>query len=758
MWTFTCTITDADAARHDHQRADRDRPAVGRRRRSPTPTTATVEVIDPRISLTKTPDVAGRRPEPRHAGPRRQPGHDRHLRARRHQHRHRPAHRRDGHRPALHPVDRDRPDRSPSARRSRFTCTAVVTDDVIEHRPGRPALDSLGAGVAASASAEVHVLGADLDLAKVDAPVAYIDSPVTTTYTDLQQRRDELRGGRPDAVRHRPRRLLAARAGRRTSAATTTTSSSPARRGPTPAPTRSPTPWSRPGPDWSRTPSPSPASTGTARPSPRRRPTQVVAVVDPQIEVVKDADPTLVPAGRRPGHLHVHGHQRQPVRDDRRTTCSVVTVTDDKCSPLVGPDRRRRRRRARLHRRSRQPGRADLRGSGPTRARRRSRRPPRTPPPRGGSSSSTASPGPTRRPTPPTVEVEGPELTVDKSVAPTSYAVAGTVLDLHDHRRQHRQRPADRREVIDDDPACTPVTGPAGDVGVPGEIAPGEMWTYTCPRTVTQADVDAGSIINTASATGDRNGAAGRVQRGRRSPSPPSRAPTSSLDKTAVLARRRRRPRRPGRRRRHRRLHDHRHQHRQRHPDRRHRHRSDRRAAVLHAGPAGDPGPRRGAGLHRPPTSSPRPTSTPAPATTPPPRPRTRPRRPPTPSRWPCRPPRRSSSRRRRRRRPTTRSATSSPTVPRHQHRQRHPQPPVLGHRRPHDGHLPRHPPPARSPARRPADGPQPAARPSSAPPPTPSPRPTSTPARSPTPRSPPPPSTAARSPPHPTTRPSPRS
>src|SRR5204863_478361 len=49
------------------------------------------------------------------------------------------------------------------------------------------------------------------------------------------------------------------------------------------------------------------------------------------------------------------------------------------------------------------------------------------------------------------------------------------------------------------DPRCAPVFQ-SGDVDGDGLLDVGETWTYECPYTVTQADMDAGTIDNTATA------------------------------------------------------------------------------------------------------------------------------------------------------------------------------------------------------------------------------------------------------------------
>src|SRR5205085_143104 len=52
------------------------------------------------------------------------------------------------------------------------------------------------------------------------------------------------------------------------------------------------------------------------------------------------------------------------------------------------------------------------------------------------------------------------------------------------------------------DPLCAPVFG-AGDGNGNGLLDVGETWTYSCTYVVTQADMDAGSVHNSASVEAD---------------------------------------------------------------------------------------------------------------------------------------------------------------------------------------------------------------------------------------------------------------
>src|SRR3954454_14064465 len=47
------------------------------------------------------------------------------------------------------------------------------------------------------------------------------------------------------------------------------------------------------------------------------------------------------------------------------------------------------------------------------------------------------------------------------------------------------------------EPLCAPVFG-SGDANGNGELDVGETWSYSCTYTVTQVDMDAGAIHNTA--------------------------------------------------------------------------------------------------------------------------------------------------------------------------------------------------------------------------------------------------------------------
>jgi hypothetical protein len=54
--------------------------------------------------------------------------------------------------------------------------------------------------------------------------------------------------------------------------------------------------------------------------------------------------------------------------------------------------------------------------------------------------------------------------------------------------------------VVVTDPHCPLVLPPSGDTTNPGFLDVGETWTYTCTYNATQADIDNGTITNTATA------------------------------------------------------------------------------------------------------------------------------------------------------------------------------------------------------------------------------------------------------------------
>jgi hypothetical protein len=91
--------------------------------------------------------------------------------------------------------------------------------------------------------------------------------------------------------------------------------------------------------------------------------------------------------------------------------------------------------------------------------------------------------------------VQSPALTVVKSVTQASYANVGDVLDYSYDVTNTGNVTITGPITIDDDKS-TDESCPAGD------LAPGGSTTCTATYTITQADLDAGSVTNVASASG----------------------------------------------------------------------------------------------------------------------------------------------------------------------------------------------------------------------------------------------------------------
>ena len=123
-----------------------------------------------------------------------------------------------------------------------------------------------------------------------------------------------------------------------------------------------------------------------------------------------------------------------------------------------------------------------------------------------------------RRPTRRTVTThQAPALSLTKTATPNTGVVAGDVVTYAftgtntgnvDHARRDRHRPDDRP------------LAPRLHAGAPATLAPGDTIDCTATYTVTQADVDAGSIENTATISG----------------LDPSNTPTSAPGATTVTA------------------------------------------------------------------------------------------------------------------------------------------------------------------------------------------------------------------------------
>ena len=101
--------------------------------------------------------------------------------------------------------------------------------------------------------------------------------------------------------------------------------------------------------------------------------------------------------------------------------------------------------------------------------------------------------------------VQTPELTTVKSSTTVDYAVVGDVIDYTITVTNTGNVTVDAVDVTDPnaDPGsivCVPAT--------PLTLAPGEFTTCTATHTVTQADLDAGSVVNIATAAGTDPGGA----------------------------------------------------------------------------------------------------------------------------------------------------------------------------------------------------------------------------------------------------------
>ncbi|WP_158531204.1 DUF7507 domain-containing protein, partial [Algoriphagus chordae] len=100
--------------------------------------------------------------------------------------------------------------------------------------------------------------------------------------------------------------------------------------------------------------------------------------------------------------------------------------------------------------------------------------------------------------------VPSPELTVDKSATgqnPT-YSQVGSSIP-YTVEVENTGNVSVSNIVVTDPLATTGPTYVSGDTGSDDVMSPGETWVYTLTHQVTQADLDAGSILNTATADGD---------------------------------------------------------------------------------------------------------------------------------------------------------------------------------------------------------------------------------------------------------------
>src|SRR5205085_4033470 len=92
------------------------------------------------------------------------------------------------------------------------------------------------------------------------------------------------------------------------------------------------------------------------------------------------------------------------------------------------------------------------------------------------------------------VAAAGPHMTVTKTPSTPTVAAAGdlityTVAVVNDGN-------VTLSGVVVSDPLCALVLG-SGDANLNGSLDVGETWSYSCVYEVTQADIDAGSIVNT---------------------------------------------------------------------------------------------------------------------------------------------------------------------------------------------------------------------------------------------------------------------
>jgi uncharacterized repeat protein (TIGR01451 family) len=96
-----------------------------------------------------------------------------------------------------------------------------------------------------------------------------------------------------------------------------------------------------------------------------------------------------------------------------------------------------------------------------------------------------------------------PELTLAKTATPTTYAAVGDVIDYDYLVTNTGNVSLDGPVTVGDDKVsvtCPPVNT-IGDSDT--QFDPGEILTCSASHTITQADIDAGSITNTASASAD---------------------------------------------------------------------------------------------------------------------------------------------------------------------------------------------------------------------------------------------------------------
>ncbi|MDN3205969.1 DUF7507 domain-containing protein, partial [Algoriphagus sediminis] len=110
--------------------------------------------------------------------------------------------------------------------------------------------------------------------------------------------------------------------------------------------------------------------------------------------------------------------------------------------------------------------------------------------------------------------IQSPDWVISKSSSDTDYAAVGDVLDYEIVLNNTGNVTIENAQVAD--PQIPNLTLNSGDISNPGNLDVGEAWTYTGSYTVTQADIDAGSYSNTATATGTPSG--GTLPTGKESP------------------------------------------------------------------------------------------------------------------------------------------------------------------------------------------------------------------------------------------------
>jgi len=110
--------------------------------------------------------------------------------------------------------------------------------------------------------------------------------------------------------------------------------------------------------------------------------------------------------------------------------------------------------------------------------------------------------------------VQTPDWELTKSSPDTDYAAVGDILNYQIVLTNSGNVTIENAQVVD--PQIPNLTLTSGDTSNPGNLDVGEAWTYTGSHIVTQADIDAGSYSNTATATGTPSG--GTLPTGKESP------------------------------------------------------------------------------------------------------------------------------------------------------------------------------------------------------------------------------------------------